>query len=73
MAYIFPLAVLVTSIPIYSIIIRYNLLENRICGKVLANVFAVIFPWVAALVSRCPRPSLTPRSSFTPAMVSRIC
>lgn len=31
--YVFPFAGITTSIPIFSIIIRYNLLENEICGK----------------------------------------
>jgi hypothetical protein len=34
------------SIPVYSIIIRYNLIESGLCGKHWANVWAVLFPWV---------------------------
>ncbi len=30
----------------YSIIIRYNLIESGLCGKHWANVWAVLFPWV---------------------------
>ena len=31
--YLFPLVVLITSIPVYTIIIRYNLLRTGYCGK----------------------------------------
>jgi hypothetical protein len=31
---------------VYSIIIRYNLIESGLCGKHWANVWAVLFPWV---------------------------
>lgn len=48
-AYLFPPAALLTGIPVFSIIIRYNLLENKICGPVAANLFAVVFPWAVAL------------------------
>jgi hypothetical protein len=47
--YLFPPAALLTSIPVFSVIIRYNLIENEICGKIPANLFAVVFPWIAAL------------------------
>jgi len=30
---LFPLSVLVTSIPIFSIVIRYNLIRGKICSK----------------------------------------
>ena len=42
-------AALITGIPVFSIIIRYNLLENKICGPLPANLFAVVLPWVLAL------------------------
>jgi hypothetical protein len=44
--YVFPFAGVTTSIPIFSIIIRYNLLENEICGKGWAFFWSVIFPWL---------------------------
>jgi hypothetical protein len=44
--YLFPIVVLLSSIPVYSIIIRYNLIESGLCGKNWANVWAVLFPWV---------------------------
>ena len=46
--YLFPWAALVSGIPIYSIIIRYNLIENNICTKPWANFWSIIFPWVSA-------------------------
>jgi len=47
--YVFPSAALLSGIPVFSIIIRYNLLENHIMNKFWANIFAVIFPWVVSL------------------------
>ncbi len=42
-------AALLTGIPVMSVIVRYNLVENDICGKLPANLFAVVFPWFVAL------------------------
>ena len=47
--YIFPIANLMSSIPVFAILIRYNLLNSGICGKTFANVFAVLLPWILAL------------------------
>lgn len=47
--YLFPLIAVASSIPVFSIIVRYNLIENGICGPRLANVFAVVLPWVLAV------------------------
>ncbi|CAI2164001.1 17661_t:CDS:2 [Funneliformis geosporum] len=44
--YLFPLAVLITSIPVYTIIIRYNLIRTGYCGKVMANLLSCALPWV---------------------------
>ena len=49
LAYLFPVIALVTGIPIFSIIVRYNLLENNICGTFWANFWGAIFPWIAAI------------------------
>jgi len=51
--YFFPLSVVATSIPIYSIIVRYNLLENKICSKPVANFIAVLLPWLVVLPFYC--------------------
>lgn len=47
--FLFPLICLVTSIPIFSIILRYNLLENKLCGPMWANLWGVVFPWILSL------------------------
>lgn len=47
--YLFPLIVVASSIPIYSIIIRYNLIENHICSTRWANFWAVVFPWLLVI------------------------
>eukprot|EP01059_Diplonema_ambulator_P037311 TRINITY_DN9809_c0_g2_i1.p1 TRINITY_DN9809_c0_g2~~TRINITY_DN9809_c0_g2_i1.p1 ORF type:complete len:694 (+),score=177.40 TRINITY_DN9809_c0_g2_i1:34-2082(+) len=49
LAYAFPIIALVTSIPIFSIIVRYNLLENNICRPFWANFWGALFPWIAAV------------------------
>eukprot|EP00468_Gymnochlora_sp_CCMP2014_P005181 CAMPEP_0167756398 /NCGR_PEP_ID=MMETSP0110_2-20121227/9366_1 /TAXON_ID=629695 /ORGANISM="Gymnochlora sp., Strain CCMP2014" /LENGTH=496 /DNA_ID=CAMNT_0007642509 /DNA_START=178 /DNA_END=1665 /DNA_ORIENTATION=+ len=48
-ALFFPPLVLVPGIPILSIIVRYNLLENKVCGPFWANIYGVILPWVIAM------------------------
>jgi hypothetical protein len=47
--YLFPMIAVASSIPIYSIIVRYNLIENEICSARWANFWAVVFPWVLAI------------------------
>jgi len=47
--FLFPISVVATSIPIYSIIVRYNLLENKICNKPMANFIGVILPWIITI------------------------
>ncbi len=51
MTYVFPVANILTSIPVFSIIIRYNLLQLKglTVPVWLANVFAVVLPWVVTL------------------------
>ncbi|POG78282.1 hypothetical protein GLOIN_2v1853035 [Rhizophagus irregularis DAOM 181602=DAOM 197198] len=44
--YLFPLAALTTSIPVYTIIIRYNLLRTGYCGKGMANLLSCALPWI---------------------------
>lgn len=43
--YGFPLAAVVSSIPIFSIVIKYNLMENGFSGS-SSFAFAVLFPWI---------------------------
>ena len=47
--YIFPIANLMSSIPVFCILVRYNLLNNGICGRKMANVVSVILPWLLSL------------------------
>eukprot|EP00472_Partenskyella_glossopodia_P013010 CAMPEP_0197522766 /NCGR_PEP_ID=MMETSP1318-20131121/7849_1 /TAXON_ID=552666 /ORGANISM="Partenskyella glossopodia, Strain RCC365" /LENGTH=433 /DNA_ID=CAMNT_0043075243 /DNA_START=14 /DNA_END=1315 /DNA_ORIENTATION=+ len=51
LAQLFPPLVLVPGIPILSIVVRYNLLENRCCGPLVANLVSVALPWLVALIS----------------------
>eukprot|EP00047_Mylnosiga_fluctuans_P023645 m.142786 g.142786 ORF g.142786 m.142786 type:complete len:543 (-) comp9654_c0_seq5:255-1883(-) len=47
--YVFPIASLLSSIPVFAILIRYNLLNTGICSKRTANIVAVLLPWLLAL------------------------
>jgi len=47
--YAFPIAVLITSIPVFMIIIRYNLLRGNICSKPWAIFFSSILPWIIVI------------------------
>jgi hypothetical protein len=38
-AYLFPAAALLTGIPVASIVIRYNLVESKMCSTVAANLY----------------------------------
>ncbi|GBB94193.1 hypothetical protein RclHR1_23090001 [Rhizophagus clarus] len=44
--YLFPLVALTTSIPVYTIIIRYNLMRAGYCKKVMANLLSCALPWI---------------------------
>ncbi|RKP12372.1 hypothetical protein BJ684DRAFT_1466, partial [Piptocephalis cylindrospora] len=48
--FIFPVATLVTSIPVYTIVVRYNLVRGRVCGRKLALVLSVAVPWLIAII-----------------------
>jgi amino acid permease len=47
--YIYPVASLMSGIPVYSIIIRENLLDGHIVRRPMAIFFAVVFPWLVAV------------------------
>jgi len=49
--YLYPIVSLLSGIPVFSIIVRYNLLENKICNKGWANFFffAVVCPWLLSI------------------------
>jgi len=47
--YLFPIIVLLPGIPVYSIIVRYNLLKTNMIKRRPANFLAVVLPWLVAL------------------------
>lgn len=47
--YAFPFAGITTSIPVFAIIIRYNLLESGLVGRWAALFWSVIFPWLIVI------------------------
>jgi hypothetical protein len=49
-AFAFPPVALMSGIPVLSICVRYNLLEQRVMSPPLASAFAVVLPWALALV-----------------------
>ena len=51
MTFIFPIANILTSIPVFSIIIRYNLLQLQGLRVPVwvANLLAVVLPWIVVL------------------------
>ncbi|EDQ86967.1 uncharacterized protein MONBRDRAFT_27795 [Monosiga brevicollis MX1] len=46
--YLFPIVAILSSIPVFSIVIKYNMLENGF-SKGFSSFWGVIFPWVVAL------------------------
>ncbi|KAI8984130.1 transmembrane amino acid transporter protein-domain-containing protein [Mycotypha africana] len=44
-AYIFPVCALITSIPVFAIVIRSNLLRGEICSPAWATFWSNLFPW----------------------------
>jgi amino acid permease len=47
--FLFPFVVNLTTIPIVSIVIKYNFLSNQVVSKPVANFIAVILPWLIAI------------------------
>jgi len=45
--YMFPIVAVVSSIPVFSIVIKYNLVENGASPRV-AFAWGVLFPWICA-------------------------
>ena len=45
--YLFPIVAVVSSIPVFSIVIKYNLIENGASARV-GFLWGVVFPWLAA-------------------------
>ncbi|KAM9986825.1 hypothetical protein ACTFIY_011250 [Dictyostelium cf. discoideum] len=47
--YLFPFIVLASSIPVFSIIVRYNLTQNRLLSPCYANFIAILLPWIIVI------------------------
>ncbi|KAF9430271.1 hypothetical protein BGZ94_007641 [Podila epigama] len=47
--YTFPIAALITSIPINIIVIRYNLIQSGACNMVWSNILSGVLPWLIAI------------------------
>ncbi|EGC29268.1 hypothetical protein DICPUDRAFT_159166 [Dictyostelium purpureum] len=47
--YFFPFIVLASSIPVFSIIVRYNLTQNRLMHPRYANFIAILLPWIIVI------------------------
>jgi len=47
--YLFPIGIVVSSIPVFCIIIRYNLISNEICPRWAAFLLANVLPWIIAI------------------------
>ena len=47
--YLFPIAALISSIPVFVIVIRCNLLRGGLCGKRWANFWSNILPWIICM------------------------
>lgn len=46
--YLFPIVAIVSSIPVFSIVIKYNLVENGVSDRV-AFLWGVVFPWAISM------------------------
>ena len=42
-------AVLITSVPVFAIVVRYNLLRGDICSNRMAIFLSAVFPWLIAI------------------------
>ncbi|CDH54422.1 aaap amino acid permease [Lichtheimia corymbifera JMRC:FSU:9682] len=48
-AYIFPVCALVTSIPVFCIVIRQNLIRGGLCGNPMAIFVSNLLPWLVCI------------------------
>lgn len=47
--YIYPIVSLMSGIPVFSIVVRENLLEGKVCNRFWAIVIACGFPWLISV------------------------
>ncbi|KAF9945082.1 hypothetical protein BGZ65_011203, partial [Modicella reniformis] len=45
----FPIVAFITSIPVNTIVLRYNLVQSEVCNKSWANIMAGMVPWLVAI------------------------
>jgi len=50
---VYAIAANLASIPIFSIMLRYNLVEQRLLGKRSAGFVSVVLPWVVSVLLYC--------------------
>ncbi len=48
-AYLWDLTTLVPGIPVLAIMVRYNLLSGRVCGRAGAFFWGVVAPWIVTM------------------------
>ena len=48
-AYLWDITTLVPGIPVLAIMVRYNLLSGRVCGRTAAFFWGVVAPWLVAM------------------------
>ncbi|KAK5577202.1 hypothetical protein RB653_002142 [Dictyostelium firmibasis] len=47
--YLFPFIVLASTIPVFSIIVRYNLTQNKFLPTWIANIISIVLPWLIVI------------------------
>ncbi|KAM9966838.1 hypothetical protein ACTFIR_007073 [Dictyostelium discoideum] len=47
--YLFPFIVLASTIPVFSIIVRYNLTQNKFFPTWIANLISIVLPWLIVI------------------------
>ncbi|KAN0018195.1 hypothetical protein ACTFIU_010809 [Dictyostelium citrinum] len=47
--YLFPFIVLASTIPVFSIIVRYNLTQNKFLPTWIANLISIVLPWLIVI------------------------
>ncbi|KAI9594777.1 hypothetical protein BDF19DRAFT_385938, partial [Syncephalis fuscata] len=48
-SYVFPIAVLITSIPVFTIVVRYNLIHAELVRPAMAGFLSGVLPWIVAI------------------------
>ena len=48
-AYLWDITTLIPGIPVLAIMIRYNLLSGKVCGRFWSFFWGVVFPWIVTM------------------------